>query len=120
MGATAQRTETSFDRLAMGVGESGQAMLGAMQSASQGTVANADLMMAANRALVLGLADSAEEMAAVTQKLISQAQAARQAIAAVQNSQAAGVRSSHRMTLQSRTTPGCAAPANIPPAPRQR
>ena len=52
MGARAQRTETSFERLAAGVGASGQAMLQAMATASQGTVANADLMMAANRALV--------------------------------------------------------------------
>ena len=70
MGATAQRTEASFDRLASGVGESGQAMLQAMAVASQETVANADLMMAANRALVLGVADSAEEMAALTEAAI--------------------------------------------------
>lgn len=69
-GATALRTEASFERLASGVGESGQAILQAMQVASQGTVSNADLMAAANRALVLGVADSAEEMAALTEAAI--------------------------------------------------
>jgi hypothetical protein len=70
MGAQSQRTQASFERLASGVGESGQAMLQAMAAASQGTVANADLMAAANRALVLGVADSAEEMAALTEAAI--------------------------------------------------
>ncbi len=69
-GATTLRTEASFERLAAGVGESGQAILQAMQAASQGTVSNADLMAAANRALVLGVADSAEEMAALTEAAI--------------------------------------------------
>lgn len=70
MGAQSQRMEASFERLASGVGISGQAMLRAMQEASRGTVSNADLMMAANRALVLGVADSAEEMAALVEAAI--------------------------------------------------
>lgn len=70
MGAQSQRMEAGFERLASGVGVSGQAMLRAMQEASRGTVSNADLMMAANRALVLGVADSAEEMAALVEAAI--------------------------------------------------
>jgi hypothetical protein len=69
-GSEALRTEASFDHLAAGVGESGQAMLQAMAEASRGTVSNADLMAAANRALVLGVADSAAEMAALTEAAI--------------------------------------------------
>lgn len=64
-GATSLRTQASFDRLAASAGESGQAMLQAMQTASQGTVSQADLMTAANRALVLGVASSAQEVAAL-------------------------------------------------------
>jgi hypothetical protein len=70
LGAESQRSQASFERLASGVGESGQAMLRAMQEASRGTVSNSDLMMAANRALVLGVADSAEEMADLVEAAI--------------------------------------------------
>jgi DNA-binding transcriptional MerR regulator len=53
----------SFDDLAAGVGQSGDAMLGAMRGASAGMVADTDLVLAANRAMVLGVADSSDEMA---------------------------------------------------------
>jgi hypothetical protein len=70
MGAQAQRTEASFERLAAGAGASGRAMLAAMEEASRGTVAETDLMAAANRALVLGVADSAEEMGRLVEAAI--------------------------------------------------
>lgn len=70
MGAQSERMESSFNRLAEGVGTSGSAMLRAMQEASRGTVANSDLIMAANRALVLGVADSAEEMGQLVEAAI--------------------------------------------------
>jgi hypothetical protein len=70
MAAQAERTEASFASLADRAGISGQAMLQAMRSASQGTVADVDLMAAANRGLVLGVADSAAEMADLVEAAI--------------------------------------------------
>lgn len=66
MAKTAAETErlgTAFDTLASQAGQSGDAMLAAMQSASQGTISNADLMASANRAMLLGVSSSATEMA---------------------------------------------------------
>lgn len=61
--AEAERLGTAFDNLARQAGQSGDAMMAAMQAASQGTISNAELMASANRALLLGVADSAGEMA---------------------------------------------------------
>jgi hypothetical protein len=66
MAKTAAETErlgTAFDQLAGKAGQSGDAILAAMQQAARGTVSNADLMASANRAMLLGVADSAGEMA---------------------------------------------------------
>lgn len=62
MGAQAERTEASFVTLASSVGQSGQAMLASMRTMTAGTVADTDLMLAANRAMMLGVSDNAEEM----------------------------------------------------------
>lgn len=61
-GAQAERVGNAFDSLAGQAGQSGRAMLDAMREASRGTIADTDLMLAANRAMMLGVADSAEEM----------------------------------------------------------
>lgn len=61
--AETERLGTAFDTLAGQAGQSGDTMLSAMQAASQGTISNAELMASANRAMLLGVADSAEEMA---------------------------------------------------------
>src|SRR5436190_13615648 len=61
--AEAERLGTAFDTLASQAGESGDAMLAAMQTAAQGTISNTELMASANRAMLLGVADSAGEMA---------------------------------------------------------
>jgi hypothetical protein len=60
--AKVERVRISFDRLAAGVGQSSAAMLADMRVASRGMVSDADLVLNANRALVTGVADTAEEM----------------------------------------------------------
>ncbi len=70
-GAQTLRTRGAFEQLATSAGTTGQAMLTAMQEASRGTIADADLMAAANRALVLGVASSAEEMGRLTEAAIA-------------------------------------------------
>jgi len=54
--------KSSFDGLAAGVGESGDGMLSAMRSATQGMIADQDLILTANRAMVLGVAQNSEQM----------------------------------------------------------
>jgi len=61
--AEAARMETAFQSLAAGAGQSGDEMLAALQKASKGTISNKDLMLNANRAILLGVADTGEEMA---------------------------------------------------------
>lgn len=61
-GAEAERLGTAFNTLSTQAGQNANAMLDAMREASQGTISNADLMLGANRAMLLGVADSAEEM----------------------------------------------------------
>ena len=70
MGAQVQRTEGAFNTMAESAGISGRTMLRAMQEASRGTVAESDLMAAANRAMVLEVADSADEMGALVEAAI--------------------------------------------------
>lgn len=56
------RLRDSFQQVAQSYGQSGDEMLAAMKKASQGTIAEGDLMLAANRAMLLGVAASADEM----------------------------------------------------------
>lgn len=65
----------SFQRLAAGVGVSGQQMLASMRTASQGMISDTQLMLSANRAMMLGVADTAEEMSALIEIAISRGQA---------------------------------------------
>lgn len=60
--AQADRVRGAFDNLAAGVGQSSSEMLAAMQKASGGMISNADLVQAANRAMLLGVADSSDEL----------------------------------------------------------
>ena len=62
LGAQTKRLETSFASLASRAGENSVQMLDAMREAARGTIENTDLMLAANTALMLGVADSTEEM----------------------------------------------------------
>lgn len=63
MATANQKVETSFEELAAGVGQSADAMLDALKVASNGAISDYDLMLSANRAMMLGVADTAEEMA---------------------------------------------------------
>lgn len=60
--AQAERTRGAYDRLATGVGASASSMLSSMRVASRGLISDADLVLNANRAMLLGVADTAEEM----------------------------------------------------------
>jgi hypothetical protein len=62
-GAQVQRLGAAFDQLARQAGSSGQQMLAALREASNGAIADEDLMLAANRAMLLGVAASADDMA---------------------------------------------------------
>lgn len=62
LGAQAQITRSSFDDMAKGVGEAGDEMLAKLQAASGGQIANTDLVLSANKAMLLGVADSSEEL----------------------------------------------------------
>lgn len=52
----------AFDTTAAGVGASSASMLASIRTASGGMIADTDLMLAANRAMMLGVADSSAEM----------------------------------------------------------
>jgi hypothetical protein len=62
MAVQSQRLSASFGDLATAAGQSGATILSAMQEATGGTVADYDLMLSANKAMKLGVADSAEEL----------------------------------------------------------
>lgn len=64
-GAEAERLEASFTRLAGGVGASSASMLAALDKAARGTIADTDLMLSANRALLLGVASNTEQLASL-------------------------------------------------------
>ena len=57
----------SFDELAKGAGQSSDQMLAAMRAASNGMIADADLILSANKAMLLGVADSADELTSLLQ-----------------------------------------------------
>lgn len=61
--AQAERTRQSFGNLAAGVGQSANSMLADMRKASKGLVADSDLVLSANRAMLLGVAQSGDELA---------------------------------------------------------
>ena len=61
--AQSMRMQTSFEQLATAAGASSQEMLSAMRGASRGMIDDTSLMAAANRAMALGVGDSAGEMA---------------------------------------------------------
>lgn len=63
--AQADRLVTSFESLAASAGQSSDELLAAMRNASQGTISNTDLIASANRAMLLGVANSADELASL-------------------------------------------------------
>jgi len=59
--------KASFDELAATAGESGDAMLNSLRGASAGMIADQDLILSANRAMMLGVAQSSEQMVQLLQ-----------------------------------------------------
>ena len=57
--------KASFDSLAASAGQSGESMLESMRMASRGMVADYDLILGANKAMLLGVADTGDELAAL-------------------------------------------------------
>jgi hypothetical protein len=62
IGAQAQTTRTRFDQLAIASRTTGNELLSALRQASGGTISDTNLQLAAMRANVLGVADSAAEL----------------------------------------------------------
>lgn len=69
--AAVQALERSFNRLAASVGASGATMLAAMKNVSSGMISDSDLMLAANTAMALGVADNVEEVTSLLQLAIA-------------------------------------------------
>lgn len=61
-GASAQQTRMAFDQLAKSAGTTGDALMTALRSASGGEINDLNLQLAANKANLLGVADSADKM----------------------------------------------------------
>ena len=59
--------KASFEDLASTAGESGDAMLNALRTASQGMIADQDLILSANRAMMLGVAQNSQQMVQLLQ-----------------------------------------------------
>lgn len=73
--AQAERVEKSFDTLAGSVGQSAGTMLAKLQNASRGTISNTDLMLNANRAMLLGVSNDANQMAQLLEAARARGQA---------------------------------------------
>lgn len=62
----AQQLGAATDSLAKKYGESGESMVAAIQSASNGTIGSLDAMQAANKAMMFGLVENGQQMADLT------------------------------------------------------
>lgn len=69
--AGVQALETAFLRLARESGTSGASMLASLRDASSGMISDADLMLAANSAMALGVADNVQEVTNLLQIAIA-------------------------------------------------
>lgn len=67
--------EQSYASLADGIGVSNDKMLLAMREVSRGMIADYDLMLSANKAMMLGVADTTEEMVGLMEVAIKRGQA---------------------------------------------
>ena len=63
----AGRVEGSFNKLAVAAGTTGSALMTALRSASGGEISDLNLQLAANKANLLGVADSAQEFSVLMQ-----------------------------------------------------
>lgn len=62
LGAQAIRVEDGFRNLMSSIGSTSEEALGKLRAASLGTIDDTNLMLSSNRAVMLGVADSAEEL----------------------------------------------------------
>jgi hypothetical protein len=62
MAVQAERTEAAFVNLSGSIGESSSAMLSSLKELTGGTISDTQLMLSANRAVMLGVSDNADEM----------------------------------------------------------
>ena len=67
LGATAIRQRTAFEELAKQAGGSADEILAAIKRATDGTVANSDIILAANKGILLGLGAQAEQWEKLTE-----------------------------------------------------
>ena len=74
-GAQLDRLQTSFSNVASSYGTSSNAILLSMRAASRGTIADTDIMMAANRAMLLGVSTNADELGKITEVAIARGKA---------------------------------------------
>lgn len=75
MASYATQVKDSFSDLAANVGQSSDEMLDALKATSQGGIAEYDLMLSANKALMLGVADTTEEMTRLMEIAMQRGQA---------------------------------------------
>ena len=75
LGAQAERTEASFHRVAQSYGADADKMFAAMKRAAGGQISNDELMMAANKAMMLGVTTDADQMAGLLQAAMERGQA---------------------------------------------
>jgi len=73
--AMVDEVRVAFDDLARGVGASGDRMLSALSAAAKGTISQQALMLASNKAMLLGVADTADEMSQLMQVAIARGNA---------------------------------------------
>jgi hypothetical protein len=78
LGREAQGLEalkSAFDDLAGSIGASSDALMNSLKGVSQGMIADQDLILAANRAIILGVTDSTQEMEQLMQVAITRGRA---------------------------------------------
>lgn len=75
LGVQAQRIEASFQTLTQQAGIAADGLLTSLQKASSGTIDNTELMLTANRALTLGVADSTQELEQLMEVAIARGKA---------------------------------------------
>ena len=68
--AGVDKIRQSFDALTASIGETSEAMLADLRSATNGMVSDADLMQSANRLISMGLASSSEEAAKLSEMAV--------------------------------------------------
>jgi hypothetical protein len=74
-GAEVEALAGAYEGLATRAGTSGDAMLQKLRTASRGTISDFDLMQSANRAMMLGVSDDADQLAALLEQAAARGRA---------------------------------------------